>query len=88
MSNLQLREKLREITAAAKNGEQIPERPKRVGLMIFYLLAGAGILVLIFLSIALFLYGYKKSAIITFIAALFFSFTLYKVLSAEDLPDI
>lgn len=87
MSNKQMRDKIRNITKAVENHEEIPERTKNIGLSIFFLFAGLGIFMIFSLSmIALF---YKKY-IISLITALIASglgYLLYKIYTAQPLPE-
>lgn len=86
MANMQMRDKLRKITAAAKNGEDIPEHSKKIGMTFFYVLTGIGIASMIAFAAALLIYGYRIGAFISFIVALLISYMTYKILSAEDIP--
>ena len=61
MSDMHLQNKLRKITEAAKNGEHIPERPKKVGMLIFFIISAIGLLGLAALAIALAVYGHRLS---------------------------
>ena len=71
MADMQLREKIKKIAAAAKQGDHIPERSKNIGLIIFLILFGCGIIVLFALAIGLMINGHFISAAVIFsIAAL------------------
>lgn len=84
--NMQMREKLRNLTTAAKNSEQIPEPPKKFGMFIFYLSAAIGVLAIFVFAIALFIYGHPIGAFITIAIALSVTYMLYKIQSADELP--
>lgn len=85
MSNMQMREKLRKITHTASHSEQIPEQTKRVGMVIFFILAGSGILTTLIFSIALIVYGHYIGAFLTLVITGFTCYVLYKIQSADDI---
>ncbi|AOV08888.1 hypothetical protein [Sporosarcina ureilytica] len=85
MSNMQMREKLRNIATAAKNGEQIPEHSKRFGMFIFYLFATIGVLAIIVFAIVLFIHDHPIGALMTIAIALAIIYILYKIKSADEI---
>lgn len=85
MSDMQMRNKLRKITEAVKNGEHIPERSKTIGLRIFFIFAAIGLLGLVALVVALIIHGQWISALITFIIVSLLVYVVYKLVTAKDL---
>lgn len=88
MSDMHLQNKLRKITEAAKNGEHIPERPKKVGMLIFFIISAIGLLGLAALAIALAVYGHRLSGLIIFLIAISLMYALYKLISAENIHSL
>ena len=88
MADMQLREKIKTITAAAKHGERVPERSKNAGLIVLLILFGCGILVLFALAIGFIMNGHRISAVITFLLATLLAFSVIKMLKADNLPPL
>ncbi|MFJ7934247.1 hypothetical protein [Sporosarcina sp. NPDC096371] len=88
MADMQLRDKIKKIAAAAKQADNIPERSKNIGLIIFLLLFGCGILVLFALVIGLVLNGLYKTAVVTFLIATLLAYSVVKMMTAEDLGSL
>ena len=53
MADMQLREKMKKVSEAAKQGDHVPERSKNAGLIVFLILIGCGIIVMLALAIGL-----------------------------------
>lgn len=87
MSDMHLRNKLRKITEAAKNGEHIPERSKTIGMQLFFIFVAIGILGLLGLTVSLAIYGHLISALISFIITLSLFYPAYKLLTAEEIES-
>ncbi|WP_342513299.1 hypothetical protein MKY34_00480 [Sporosarcina sp. FSL K6-1522] len=85
MANMQLREKMKTITEAAKHGDRVPERSKNAGLIILLLLFGCGIIVLFALAIGLVINGHLISAGVTFLLAALLTFSVIKMIKADDI---
>lgn len=85
MADMQLREKIKKITAAVKQGDNIPERSKNIGLIIFLILVGCGILVLFVLAIGLMMNGHFISAVVIFLIAALLTYSVIKMITAEDI---
>ena len=85
MADMQLREKIQKIAAAAKQGDSIPERSKNIGLIIFLILFGCGVLVLFALSIGLMMNGHFISAVVIFLIAALLTYSVIKMITAEDI---
>lgn len=86
MSNMQMREKLRKITQAVSHSEQIPEQTKRVGMAIFFIFFGLGLLAAFIFSVALFVYGHYLGALITLVMTSLIGYVWYKIQSADEIP--
>lgn len=86
MSNMQMREKLRKITEAASDSDQVSEQSKNIGMIVFFILAGFGLLALVIFSFTLFIYGRYISALIASVATIFISYLLYKIQTADEIP--
>ncbi len=88
MADMQLREKIQKIAAAAKQGDNIPERSKNIGLIIFLILFGCGILVLFALTIGLMMNGHFISAVVLFLIAALLTYSIIKMITAEDIKPL
>lgn len=88
MSDMNMRDKLRKVTEAAKNSEQIPESSKKIGLSIFFIFTFIGILAIFALALSLFIYGHPIAAIIFVLIALFLLYVIIKIRSADDIPKL
>lgn len=86
MSNMQMREKLRKITEARGHSEQISEQAKQVGMTLFFLLAGIGLLALIIFSFVLFMNGRYLGASVTIALTVLIGFLLVKIYTADEIP--
>ncbi|WP_203248395.1 hypothetical protein [Sporosarcina beigongshangi] len=88
MADIQLREKIKKIAAAAKQSENIPERSKNIGLVIFLILFGSGILVLVALAVGLMINTHFISAVVVFLIAMLLTYSIIKMMTAEDIPPL
>lgn len=88
MSNMHMRDKLRKVTEAAKNSEQIPESSKEIGLLIFFIFSFIGIFCVFALAFIFLLYGHWLSAFITVGIALLFLYIAIKIRTAADIPKL
>ncbi|WP_342508355.1 hypothetical protein [Sporosarcina sp. FSL K6-2383] len=88
MADIQLREKIKKITAAAKQGDSISERSKNIGLIIFLLLFGCGIIVLFALTIGLMMNGHFIIATIVFLITALLTYSIIKMMTAGDIPSL
>lgn len=88
MADLQVREKIKKIVAAAKQGDNISERSKNVGLIIFLMLFGCGIIVLFALTIGLFLNGHIISAGVILLITVLLTYSVIKMMTAEDIQPL
>lgn len=87
MSNMQMKEKIRELTKVAKKGEQISDSSKTIGMRIFAILCHLIFIVLFLLAFSLFYYRYTIAGLITTIIACLVTFFWYKIWLADDLPN-
>ncbi|NYF23430.1 hypothetical protein [Sporosarcina sp. JAI121] len=88
MVDMQLREKLKKVSEAAKHGDRLPERSKNAGLVVFLLLIGIGIIVLSALAIGLALAEHALSAAVIFSIAALLAFSVFKVMRADDVGQL
>jgi hypothetical protein len=88
MADMQLREKIKKIAAAAKHGNNIPERSKNVGLIIFLVLFGSGIIVLFALTIGLMMNGHFIIAVVLFLIAALLTYSIIKMVSADNIQPL
>ena len=88
MADMHMREKLRKVTEAAKNGEQIPERSKKIGLSIFLIFTFIGIFAIFAFALALFFYGHPIAALVSALIALSLFYVIIKIHSADDIPKL
>lgn len=88
MADMRIREKVKIVSEAAKHGESVPEQSKQLGVLVFLLFLASAILVLIALIIGLFMNGHTFSASIVFIIAALLTYSIRKILKADDLPEL
>lgn len=88
LSDMHLRDKLRKVTEAAKNSEQIPEHSKKIGLSIFFIFTFIGIFLIFAFAIALFFYGQQIAALISLLIAISLFYLTIKIRSADDIPKV
>lgn len=88
MADMHMREKLRQITEAAKNSEQIPESSKKVGLSIFFIFTFIGVFAIFAFALALLIYGHAIAALVSVLIALSLLYVMNKIRSADDIPKL
>ncbi|MBE1552941.1 hypothetical protein [Sporosarcina limicola] len=88
MADLGLREKMKIIAQAAKHGENIPEGSKGAGLIAFLILFGCAIIVLFALAIGLMINGHRISAAVFFIIAVLLTYSIFKMMKADDIQHL
>lgn len=88
MADMHMREKLRKVTEAAKNSEQIPERSKKIGLSIFFIFTFIGIFAIFAFTLALLIYGHPIAALVSVLIALLLLYVMNKIRSADDIPKL
>lgn len=88
MSDMHMRDKLRKVTEAARNSEQIPESSKKIGLSIFFIFTFIGVFSILSFAIALFIYGHPIAALISLLTALLLLYLTIKIRSADDIPKL
>lgn len=88
MADMHMREKLRKVTEAAKNSEQIPERSKKIGLSIFFTFTFIGIFAIFAFALALLIYGHPIAALVSVLIALLLLYVMNKIRSADDIPKL
>lgn len=88
MSDMHMKNKLAQITEAAKNGKHITERAKSFGFTIFLVFVALGIVVLVGFSVALLFYGHRIGAVIFFLLSAAFSYAMYKLITADELRNL
>ena len=88
MSDMHMRDKLRKVTEAAKNSEQIPEQSKKIGLSIFFIFTFVGVFMIFVLALTLYIYGHLLAALITLLTALLLLYLTVKLRSADDIPNV
>jgi len=86
MSNMQMKEKIRALTIVAKDGAQIEESSKTIGMRIFAVFCHLAIIGLFLFAVSLFYYQHIIAGIITTIIACLITFFWYKIWLADDLP--
>ncbi|MBO0601297.1 hypothetical protein I2483_06460 [Sporosarcina sp. E16_3] len=88
MADMQLRDKMKKISEAAKHGDRVPERSKNAGLVVFLILIGCGIIVMLALAIGLMISKhFLGAAVICSIAALL-TYSIYKLMKADDIEQL
>lgn len=88
MSQLPIRDKLNVIAEAVKDNDQISERPKSIGLSVFFIVAIIGLVAVFALAILLALNHYIKTAGFLTIIAIIAFYIIYKLITAEDLNSM
>ncbi|MCZ2257475.1 hypothetical protein [Sporosarcina sp. G11-34] len=88
MADMHLQGKMRKVKEAAKQGSYVPESSKRIGLVIFLLFFGIGILVLAALAVTFIVIKSFIAAMITGVITLFLMYCVYKILTTDDMPSL
>lgn len=88
MANWQLREKLKIITESTNQNNNLSERSKNAGLIVFLVLFGIAIFILFALSIGLVLNGYVVSALIIFSIAAWLTYSIIKMMQADNIRQL
>jgi hypothetical protein len=88
MADMHLREKMKNVSEAAKNSDFVPERSKKAGVIVFILLIGCGIIVMLALAISLILNKHVIFAAVISIIAAFLSYSIYKIIKADDIGQL
>lgn len=86
MSNMQIREKIRELVSLVKDGTQLSDSSKTIGMRIFSFFCHLGILGLFLVAISLFYYSHIMAGVITIVLTCLVTFFWYKIWLADDLP--
>ena len=88
MADMQLREKMKKVSEAAKHGDRVPERSKNAGLVVFLIFFGCGIIVMTALAIGLILSKHIIAAAVFFSIATLLTYSVFKMMKAEDLRQL
>lgn len=88
MADMQMREKMKKISEASKQGNRVPERSKKAELVVFLIFIGCGIIVMSALAIGLIINKhFIGAAVICSIAALL-TYSVFKMMKAEDIQQL
>ncbi|GKV69091.1 hypothetical protein NCCP2716_15890 [Sporosarcina sp. NCCP-2716] len=79
---MSMREKVKHITAAVKDGESVPESSKRAGMAVLYVIFGAGLCLLLALTAGLVQSGHYIGSAVVLLAAGGLGFILLNVIRA------
>lgn len=88
MADMQLREKMKKVSEAAKHGNRMPERSKNAGLIVFLILSGCGIIIMFALAIGLILKKYFIGATVVFCIAALLVYSIYKIVKADNIEQL
>lgn len=77
-----MREKVKHITAAVKEGESVPESSKRAGMVVLYLIFGAGLFLLLALTAGLIQSGHYIGSAVVLLGVGALGFVLLNVIRA------
>jgi hypothetical protein len=88
MADMQLREKMKKVSEAAKHGDRVPERSKNAGLIVFLILIGCGIVVMFSLAIGLILNKHFIGAAVIFCIAALLVYSVYKMMKADNIGQL
>lgn len=88
MANWQLREKLKKITEATKQENNLSERTKNAGLIVFLVLFGIAITVLFALSVGLLINGHLIGAIVIFSIAALLTYSIVQLMRADNIRQL
>lgn len=88
MADMQLRDKMKKVSEAAKHGNRVPERSKNAGLVVFLIFIGCGIIVMFALAIGLMISKhFIVAAVICSIAALL-TYSVFKMMKADNIGQL
>ncbi|HJF33201.1 MAG TPA: hypothetical protein K8V56_15680 [Sporosarcina psychrophila] len=88
MADMQLREKMKKVSEAAKHGNLMPERSKNAGLIVFLILSGCGIIIMFSLAIGLILNKYFIGATVVFGIVALLVYSIYKIMKADNIGQL
>lgn len=88
MAQLQIRDKIKIIADAVKQDNLIKERPKRIGLRLFFILSIVWIIGILILALLLAVNQYVKTAGLLLILTAISFYIVYKLMTAEDLNSL
>ena len=88
MSDLHMRDKLRKVTEAARNSEQIPERSKKIGLSIFFIFTFIGVFAIFAFALTLYFYGHLLASLTSLLTAILLLYLTVKLRTADDIPKV
>lgn len=88
MANWQLQEKLKKIAEATKQENNLSERTKNAGLIVFLILFGIAITVLFALSVGLLINGHLIAAIVIFSIAALLTYSIIRLIQADNIRQL
>jgi hypothetical protein len=88
MADMQLRQKMKKVSEAAKHGAKVPERSKNAGLVVFLFFIGCGIIVMLALAIGLIISKHIIGAAVFFSIAALLTYSVFKMMKADDIGEL
>lgn len=88
MADMQLRDKMKKISEAAKHGNRVPERSKNAGLVVFLIFILCGIIVMLALAIGLMISNHFIGAAVICSIATLLIYSVYKMMKADNIGQL
>ncbi len=88
MADMQLRDKMKKISEAAKHGNRVPERSKNAGLVVFLVFTLCVIIVMLALAIGLMISKHFTGAAVICSIATLLTYSVYKMMKADNIGQL
>ena len=85
---MQIRDKIRKVAEAVKQDDLIKERPKKIGLLLFFIFAIICLISMFVVAILLAVNNFYKTAFILAVITIGFCYMIYKLITADDLQSL
>ncbi|MBO0588783.1 hypothetical protein [Sporosarcina sp. E16_8] len=88
MADMQLRDKMKKVSEAAKHGNRVPERSKNAGLIVFLIFILCVIIVMLALAIGLMISKHFLGAAVICSFAALLTYSVYKMMKADNIGQL
>lgn len=88
MSQMQIRDKIRKVAEAVKQDDLIKERPKKIGLLVFFTFAIVCLICMLVVAILLAVNNFYKTAFVLAVITIGSFYMIYKLITADDLQSL
>lgn len=85
---MQIRDKIRKVAEAVKQDDLIKERPKKIGLLVFFTFAIVCLICMLVVAILLAVNNFYKTAFVLAVITIGSFYMIYKLITADDLQSL